>query len=399
MSLFTREELVQVKAPASLLPKCGDCGLHKNCLKPYMPPSGRGMQRVMLIGAYPGQDEDQSGKQFSGPSGLYLESVLKASGFHMRDDCILHNALSCRPIGKPHDQTVSHCRPNVTKAIKDHDPNVIILMGAEAIESVLSTMWKEDIGGMGLWVGTAIPGHKPNAWICPTYNPAAVLRSADDPVRRLMFEEHVATALTLANSKPWPDGPPNWAACVEIIMGDEDAASRIRQIRGGTIAFDFENSPLKPDSPTRFLRCASICWNGEETIAFPWGPQVYKAFRDLMGDPDVAKIAHNIKHEDRWCNILGMPVYGWFQDTMLMAHAIDSRTGITSLKFQAFATLGQSDYAAHITPFFESKGGNTHNRIKQLDLPSLLRYNGLDSLLEYLLAVHQSNRIGRPLPT
>ena len=74
---------------------------------------------------------------------------------------------------------------------------------------------------------------------------------------------------------------------------------------------------------------------------------------------------------------------------MLAAHVLDNRPGITSLKFQAFVLLGQENYNSHIKPFLKAKKGSKFNRIHELDLNDLLLYGGLDSYLEYWVAMKQ----------
>jgi len=51
--------------------------------------------------------------------------------------------------------------------------------------------------------------------------------------------------------------------------------------------------------------------------------------------------------------------------------------------------LGQENYNAHIEPFLHARKGSKFNRIKELDLRDLLLYGGLDSYLEYWLAMKQ----------
>lgn len=83
---------------------------------------------------------------------------------------------------------------------------------------------------------------------------------------------------------------------------------------------------------------------------------------------------------------------------MIGAHAIDSREGTKSLKFQAFVRLGMESYNDHIESFLKSKGSMSPNRVDKIELKDLLLYNGLDSLLEFKLALVQMQDIGYPLP-
>jgi hypothetical protein len=103
-------------------------------------------------------------------------------------------------------------------------------------------------------------------------------------------------------------------------------------------------------------------------------------------------VTGNCKFEDRWSKrILGVDVKGWWHDTMLAAHVLDNRGGISSIKFQAFVLLGQPDYDSSIKEYLKSRdpGGYGLNRVKQAPIKPLLQYCGMDSLLEYLVAKKQ----------
>jgi hypothetical protein len=79
---------------------------------------------------------------------------------------------------------------------------------------------------------------------------------------------------------------------------------------------------------------------------------------------------------------------------MIAAHVLDNRKGVTGLKFQAFAQLGQGKYNTHIESLLEAKDKTHINRIHEIDMGDLLLYNGLDSLLEYKLAMKQRKAMG-----
>jgi len=109
-----------------------------------------------------------------------------------------------------------------------------------------------------------------------------------------------------------------------------------------------------------------------------------------MTKSPMPKIASNLKVEDRWTRAkLGHRVRNWYWDTMIAAHVLDNTPGITSIKFQAFVHLGQGDYDSHIKPFLKARKESKFNRIHELDLNDLLLYGGLDSYLEYWVAMKQ----------
>lgn len=124
-----------------------------------------------------------------------------------------------------------------------------------------------------------------------------------------------------------------------------------------------------------------------------------KPFLDLLGNPSILKVGHNIKYEDMWSKVyFDQSVEGWYWDTMLMSHVLDNRDGITSLKFQTYINFGIIDYASEIEPYLkadDSKNGNAFNSVMQLLSnenwkDKLLKYCGFDAVYTYRLWKIQS---------
>ena len=114
-----------------------------------------------------------------------------------------------------------------------------------------------------------------------------------------------------------------------------------------------------------------------------------------------------MKFEESWSrNRLKVSVDRWVWDSMLAAHLLDNRPGVTGLKFQTYVNFGVVDYSSEIDPFLTStdqKGANATNRILELISSSggrekLLKYCGLDSVYEYRLAMIQRKLIENQLP-
>jgi DNA polymerase I-like protein with 3'-5' exonuclease and polymerase domains len=202
----------------------------------------------------------------------------------------------------------------------------------------------------------------------------------------LHFMRHLEQAFRL-KSKPFQKVP-DYTKQIKLLYDTDSIVSFLDQIKSGTIAFDYETNMLKPESEKARIVSVSVCWNGVETAAFPLLPGATKALCRLLKDREVKKIAQNMKFEDRWTRtILGVQVRSWRWDTMLAAHVLDCRSEITGLKFTSFVMLGQPRYDLHIEPYLkQQKGGYEENKIDEIPLDKLLVYNGLDSLLEYLLA-------------
>jgi uracil-DNA glycosylase family 4 len=394
---FPKSKLLAKKAPTSLVPKCGACGLYQTCNSPKMDPTGKGRRKILIIADAPSEEEDKKGILFADKAGQYAESILKKVGIDMRKDCILTNALICHPSNNvllTSDQ-IDHCRPNLLRTIERHSPEIIIPMGGSAVQSILPLVYKEDdIGGIMRWSGFAIPSQKLNAWICPTFNPISVVRANEErnpnPVPAKLFYLHLKAASKL-EGRPW-DPVPNYASQVERIVNPTDAAVAIIDLirSGDPLAFDYECTCLKPEYDGAAIVSCSVS-NGERTIAYPWLGKAIEATELMVRSPN-PKIASNLKYEERWTRkFLKRRVRNWAWDTMNSAHALDNRPNTTSIKFQAFIHLGTEAYDEHIKPFLRARNGQRLNRILQeIDLDQLLLYNGLDSLLEWHVAMAQT---------
>ena len=132
-----------------------------------------------------------------------------------------------------------------------------------------------------------------------------------------------------------------------------------------------------------------------------WKVDIARAWRDLLSDPKVGKIAHNIKFEESWSyHKFGAEDIVWAWDSMLAAHVIDNRVGLCGLKLQVFLNFGLETYDDLISPFLQSvdRDPNSPNRIREFverhGADEALYYCGLDSLLGFRLAMKQMSEIG-----
>lgn len=379
---------------ASTLPQCGACGLLSECQTPKMPPSGQGKKKVLIVGEAPGADEDAQGTQFVGKAGQRLRRELKKVGIDLDRDCRKTNSLACRPPGnKLDDKKIPLCRPLVTKEIHEFNPRVIIPLGGAGIKSVIGSLWKEDVGQVGRWTGWAIPSQQLNAWICPSWHPSYLEREKKKLLDKY-FASHIKRAFSF-KKRPW-DKVPDWKKQVQRVYDPDEAAKIIRKMiqKGGLTSWDYETTTLKPDAPWSEIVSCSICWRGKKTIAYPWTGAAIDATIEYLKS-DVLKIGSNIKFEHRWSKaLLDVEVQSWYWDVMQAAHVLDNRKGITSVKFQSFVLLGFPVYNAHIEPFLKSSNPYKKNDIRDIELSELLLYNGLDSILQYYVALKQMKQMG-----
>lgn len=377
------------------LPECGRCGLFKQCKSPKMPPSGRGKRRILVVGEAPGRTEDEEGIQFIGDSGQRLRDELRDLDCKL-EDCTVTNAAICRPPGnKIENLYIDACRPNLLNAIREHKPEVVILLGASAVRGLIPADREDDLGPIARWVGWRIPSHEFNTWICPTYHPSFVIRMKN-PVLDRMFKEHLRRALKKEGKPITTPTLEQLKAKVERITDVRKAKRRLEDLatKKGILAFDYEANRLKPDHEKARIYSCSFCLDGRDTFAFLWDDELIPVVSEILKKKSLKKVGQNWKMEERWTKAkLGFWVQGWFWDDMLASHVLDNRTGITGLKFQSYVRFGIADYNRVVSHFFES-GADGFNKIHEVPHDDLLVYNGLDSLLEFMVFEEQWTEMG-----
>src|SRR3984893_16692347 len=106
---------------------------------------GAAHSKLMLVGEQPGDQEDLAGKPFVGPAGALLDSALVEAGVD-RKQVYVTNAVKhfkWEPRGKrrlhktPAQREVDACHYWIEREMAEHDPTVVVALGATALKSVL----------------------------------------------------------------------------------------------------------------------------------------------------------------------------------------------------------------------------------------------------------------------
>ena len=378
--------------------KCGSCGLYKRCITPKMKPTGKGKLKILFVAEAPGKKEDLKGVQLIGKSGKRLRKELKLFNINL-DDCRKINAVNCRPKANktPENKQIDFCRPNVKKEIERFKPNLIITLGMPALRSVIGDRWTKNIGALEKWRGWSIPDQDLNAWVCPTYHPAYVLRRENEVPIDLIWSKDLKNFLSLRD-RPVPKLKDK-SKLVKILTEKESIIwlKRLLKIKPPLIAIDYETTGLKPHAKGHRIVSASLCWNKNFSISFMMSKKIEKYFNKILLSRSFGKIAANMKFEEIWSREkLNVKIRNWIWDTMLCSHVLDNRSKATSLKFQTYINYGLVDYDSHISPYLEadSKNANSFNKIYKLDNHDLLLYNGLDTYFEFCIAMRQMLAMG-----
>ena len=151
------------------------------------PKAGPGA-RVMFIGEAPGRDEDLQGKPFVGRAGQLLDRMLGAIGLG-EDDVYITNTVYWRPPGNrtPTPEEVEACAPFLARQIELNAPDVLVLLGNAAAQSLLGL--NEGIMRLrGKWLIYA-SGDREIAALA-TLHPAYLLRNPE--AKRLAWRDMLA---------------------------------------------------------------------------------------------------------------------------------------------------------------------------------------------------------------
>lgn len=385
---------------------CPTCKLDRGgCLSPRMEASGDGKKGILVIAGAPSRTDDEKGIQLMGMAGRVIRKGLAKFGVDLDVDCRKINAVNCclSKNRTPTNAEITACRPRVWKEIQGFKPKVIILCGTEALESFLDHRWNEALGGIGRWRGWVIPDRDAGAWVIPTFDPSYVGKSKKSPVIQTIFEMDLKKAISFV------DVPlrkvKEELSCVKVIQSEMELESRLEKLykrakhNKSPVAFDYETTGLKPYAEGHKIFTASICCEADKAYSFVYTPSSSKArewWRRIIRDPRIPKMAHNIKFEDTWSVVRGEgQIRGWSWCSMQAAHILDNRKKVSSLEFQAYVNFGLLPWSEVISPYLKSKnkGGNSFNTIEKAPLKSLLEYGGVDSLVQYRLAILQRRQI------
>jgi len=413
------------KVIRSVLPQCGRCGRatavetdrfgkqRQVCQHPKLPVFGEGKSEILIVREQPTQIIDASANWTSTPNGKSLLGIaLHNAGIEIKEECWITGAAIC--YGKGHSAlAIECCRANLLNTIKELNPKVIVPVGSNATQAVLSHLWREGSGEMSRFCGYQIPAKKWNAWVCPVFDSTYILslsnRFVDKDGKKpnmpkglggvafLWLCRHIEAMVEKLPNRPDNDNSKDRVTLLYKLDEIADVLERIGNSPKGWAAFDYETNCLKPEVDGAKVLCASVClggWNKDMmTVAFPMSGEIRESWIRFLRSP-VPKIAQNLKMEDRWSRVyFKTEVNNWVADTMLNAHILNCNKGITGLKFQAFVHFGEAGYDDITAPYLSGSG--KLNRLHELPIEKLLLYCGIDSLMIWRLFIKQMRELGQ----
>lgn len=160
---------------------CRACALCKTRTQTVFAAGGPGAP-WLVVGEAPGAEEDARGEPFVGQAGRLLDAMLGAVGLVRGREVTIVNVLKCRPPGNrnPEPAEVAACAPFLARQIELAQPEVLLIAGRYAAQSLLAT--DSSIAGLrGRVHRVSVSERRVPAVV--TYHPAYLLRNLADKAK------------------------------------------------------------------------------------------------------------------------------------------------------------------------------------------------------------------------
>lgn len=245
-----------------------------------------------------------------------------------RDDFVFVGL--CPPIAEQDVHSASRKWAHVQKyeeTVKGHiealGPRCIVPLGELASRVVMGR-------AVAITKSRGTPIVKDNRMILPMLSPGYILYQ---PEHQPTFN---ADMLTLARLKKQDfvfteadDNTTGYEWCTDL--------SFLLENRPTIIGLDTETTGLTWHDPTVKVLTVQIAWAPGKAVAIPVDPtywpawqtagrqraKLYAQLKELLEDPEVLKVGHNLKFDVHMLRKMSIEVQGWCEDTQLMAFAID----------------------------------------------------------------------------
>lgn len=411
-------------------PSCDSCKFSSVCTHTKF--LAKEKQGYLFLAGVPTTSQEQSEDAWVGSYADILLPILKKNNVSMDKVsfcfAVPHNMVKISELSNlEYDNLLSSCKDNLKKCIEKADPVCIIPCDQTAwdilTKDYLSIGRNDKATFTEDFAFHLIPDQTWNRWFAPILSPKKLNKmsfdrgTGDDAqfyLRRMrkFLEEVFATDLT-----SFPDYKSK-AEEVHICNTTEDALEVLHTIAEREpkyLAFDFETEGLKLERTDLNIVCVGLsCSFG--TFSMTWeqnNKEFTDAFREIMLNRNIGKIAHHAKYEARCClNKLGVLPTDWAWDSMYGAKILYNREKC-GLKPQVYMHFGIAGYDA-IEWTFESESKEEEERVGENRRNKLLsayqrnykgvrdkalQYVGEDALYTRLLALYQMEQVSKDTHT
>ncbi|WIY00227.1 UdgX family uracil-DNA binding protein [Amycolatopsis mongoliensis] len=166
---------------------CHGCALHKGATQTVFG-EGAKKAKILVVGEQPGDQEDLAGEPFVGPAGKLLDRAFEEAGFDRKTlyvtNAVKHFKFKRAERGKrrihqkPGRTEVVACRPWLLAELRAVRPELVLLLGATAAQSLLGPKFRLTAHrGELVEAPEDVADQVPSA--VATVHPSAVLRAPD----------------------------------------------------------------------------------------------------------------------------------------------------------------------------------------------------------------------------
>jgi len=318
--------------------------------------TGSTTAKIMLIGEALGQQEALTGIPFTGSAGKLLNDALEKAGL-TRNECYLTNVIKCRP---PENRSPSKaecklCLPFLLEEIKTVKPKVIGLLGSTSLEIIAKLKGISRIRGNVFDIDIEGVIYK----IIPIWHPAYVLRFPeltnlkDELVKDLKLAKEVSEKENYVKTKT-----PVRYELVEDEKDVEKVFAYLEKIKlKKIVSYDIETTGfnfLKDEILSIALSCEEnegICMTGSIYYNL-----VLPKLKSILESPEILKIAHNLKFDNKFLKTSGINVKLPLSDTMLSHYLLDENSthGLKELAWK-YTDMGGYDDGVDYKEFTHEK--------------------------------------------
>jgi uracil-DNA glycosylase family 4 len=369
---------------------CDACELKetwKRIVSPRMPVSGNNEDAdILVLGEGPGEEEDNKGQIFIGPTGTLLRRYL---GARFTDRLAFQNAVRCRPSDDNRTPTAHEmycCSIHLDDDIARLPIKAILGVGG----APLSRWIHGGRANITSIHGTKFPikvGEKV-LWYYPVFHPSFVMRLRGDKggegPAMPVFQADLKRFFAEVDSWPKPQIY-DLAPSMVIAANSQAQVYQILDKMRGIIALDVETTcPIKGAVPKPYMIGAKIITaaisDGNHTVAWSVDDNDWGLDTLLTIAEDCDWVAHSASYELGWLLWLSRkhnrkkPI-ARFGDTMTLARLYHRREKLLSLSIVSRIHLG-----VDVKQILDI---NTE-KLTVYTRPEILQYNGLDSLATIL---------------
>jgi len=314
---------------------CVLCPLHEGVNTVCLWGRGNLNADIMFVGEAPGADEDRLGEPFVGAAGQILTNILKEFKIE-RKKVYISNSVKCRPPNnrRPRIKEVRACTHYLLSEINQVKPKLIIALGQLAGSTLLDQADFRVTVSRGKVFYSSYPEAE-GIPIVVTYHPAAIKR--DNTLIESVFQDFSFFMDILKN------GIKERKKCVY-----KKGVSQVKK----RASIDLETTGLNPFNPGSSIICVATTNRSHSGYCTTHIEKV----RDIVANPDILKIGHNIKFDIKWFVTHGFKFNGQIHDTIVGEHLLNENLPSYGLKELAAVYTDMGAYSAKLERQLELVG-------------------------------------------